>query len=506
MKNSISFKFNLLAGLLVTVLLVAFAVYNHFQTEEALEESLNSQTEAVLERLALNLPPSMWNFETDQMESIIESEIGSPEISGIFVYDTEKLVLGRVVDEDEEVVEAESFAPDARTKESGLLFDDSGTKTNVGRVVVVIDESAVTAVLNAAMMRSVIQVVVMLVILISAITLLLRQIVIRPLDQVRDALKDISSGEGDLTRRLDFDQDNEIGDVAEHFNSFVDKIQQLVKQVVDSNVQMTELIEELTRVAQSTNHGVQTQNSETDQVAAAVNQMSATANDISQNAADAAAAAKHTNEEAGSAKSVVVHTSTSIANLAQAIDSSAQVINELENDVGNITAMVSVIQSIAEQTNLLALNAAIEAARAGDQGRGFAVVADEVRSLASKSQETTVEIQEIINRLQTGARSAVTVISESKQNGEDTVEEVNKADHSLGDIVKAIETINDMSIQIASASEEQTSVTEEISKSITRIADISNETAHGASSTEAACGQLEALAQQTRQQLGRFKV
>ena len=506
MKNSLSLRFNILTSLLVIVLLAVFGAYNQSETRTALNAALDKQTNAVMGRLVQSLPATLWNFETDQMISIVESEVSASEIRGVFVFDNKKLVLGRISDESGEVIDA-TLPDDLGTmKENPLKFDDSGVLNKVGRVIILVDESAIEALLNQALTRTFLQVIIMVVLLVATITILLRQIVIRPLADVADALNDISQGEGDLTRRLTARKQDEIGSVANHFNNFADKIQVLVQQVVGSMTSMSELIQELVEVAQKTSQGVQTQSSETEQVATAINQMSATAHEISQNAAGAAESAQHADEEAQDAKSVVAVTIDAIKKLAGEIENGAQVINALETDVGNITSMVGVIQGIAEQTNLLALNAAIEAARAGEQGRGFAVVADEVRSLASKTQSTTEEIQEMIVRLQNGAQSAVGVMQSSKENGENTVQEVNKTDKSLADIVSAVSTINDMNIQIASASEEQTAVSEEISRSVTRIADVADETASGAMSTESACSRLAELAQQTREQLGQFKI
>ncbi len=506
MKNSLSLRFNVLTSLLVIVLLAVFGAYNQSETRTALRLSLDKQTNAVMGRLVQSLPSTLWNFETDQMVSIVESEVSASEIKGVFVYDNKKLVLGRMSDESGEVVKA-TLPDDLDTmKEKELKFDDSGVVNKIGRVIILVDESAIEELLNQALMRTILQVIIMVLLLVATITMLLRKIVIKPLGDVALALSDISQGEGDLTRRLTARKQDEIGAVANHFNNFADKIQVLVQQVVGSMTNMSELIQELVEVAQKTNQGVQAQSSETEQVATAINEMSATAHEISRNAAAAADSAQHADEEALHAKSVVAVTIKAIGHLASEIESGAHVINDLENDVGNITSMVGVIQGIAQQTNLLALNAAIEAARAGEQGRGFAVVADEVRSLASKTQSTTEEIQEMIVRLQNGARSAVGVMESSKENGESTVQEVNKTDNSLADIVKAVTTINDMNIQIASASEEQTAVSEEISRSVTRIADVTEETAHGAMNTEKACSRLAELAQQTRDQLSQFKI
>lgn len=506
-KNSISFRFNLVTSLILIALLIAFGSYNQLKTAASLNASLNQKTNEVMARLVQSLPATLWNYETEQLTAIVESEVSAGEIKGVFVFDQDdNLALGRLTEQSGEVVDSE--LPDiTNSTKSGLLsFDDSGTQKEVGRVVLLIDSSLVDEQLESALIRTIAQTIVMVILLVAITYFLLHSMVIRPLKEVGEALKDISHGEGDLTRRLTSTRLDEIGVVANNFNSFADKIQVLVKEVVGSMNHISVLTGELAEVAKSTNNGVQTQNTETEQVAIAVSHMSETSTQTSENSLQASQAANRADQEAVSAKEIVADTIHSMDNLATEIQVSATVINELESDVGSITSMIGVIQSIAEQTNLLALNAAIEAARAGDQGRGFAVVADEVRSLASKTQGTTEEIQDIINKLQSGAQNAVNVITTSMQSGERTVQEINKTSQSLVDIVSFVSTINNTNIKIADASAEQTRVTQEVSQSIHRISDISNNTLLGASNTEDACTRLSALVQQIDQQLQQFKV
>ena len=506
MNNSLSLRFNLTTGILISVLLVIFGVYNQVQTRTALKVNLEKQVQSASNRLAQNLPSTMWNFELLQMRHLVEAEVSAQEIQSVYVLDKDKLLLGLSVNEAGEFVES-SLPDDLPGIGSTVLeFQDEGETHQVGRLFIVSDDRAIEELLNQALLRMIVQLVIVISVVVSMLTIMLRQIVVQPLDVLASALSDISKGEGDLTARIKIGRADEIGKVAEEFNHFAGKIQTLVQQVMASMANMSELIQELVSVAQNTSQGVQSQRAETEQVAAAVNQMSSTALEISRNAADAASSAKQADNEAQDAKVVVASTIDSMGYLAAEIQNGVQVINNLELDVDNITSMVGVIQGIAEQTNLLALNAAIEAARAGEQGRGFAVVADEVRTLANKTQTTTEEIQEMITRLQSGAQSAVSVMKSSQEKGECTVQDVNKTDGSLGDIVNAVSLINNMNTQIASSSEQQTLATEEISQSITNISDVADQAAGGAKSTESTCMRLADLAEQLDTQLNQFKV
>ena len=506
MNNSLSLRFNITTGVLISVLLVIFGVYNQVQTRTALKANLEKQTLSASNRLSQSLPSTMWNFELSQMRNLVEAEVSAQEIQSIYVFDKNKLLLGLSANETGEFIESSPSDDMISIGDSVLEFQDEGETHQVGRLLVISDDRAIEDLLNQALLRIIVQLVIVISVVVSMLTIMLRRIVVQPLDVLTTALSDISKGEGDLTARINVGRTDEIGKVADEFNLFADKIQALVQQVMASMANMSELIQELVSVAQNTSQGVQSQRAETEQVAAAVNQMSSTALEISRNAAEAAGSAKQADTEAQNAKVVVASTIDSMGFLAAEIQNGVQVINNLELDVDNITSMVGVIQGIAEQTNLLALNAAIEAARAGEQGRGFAVVADEVRTLANKTQTTTEEIQEMITRLQSGAESAVNVMKSSQEKGECTVQDVNKTDGSLGDIVNAVSLINNMNTQIASSSEQQTLATEEISQSITNISDVADQAAGGAKSTESACMRLAGLAEDLDAQLNQFKV
>ncbi|MEH6447347.1 MAG: methyl-accepting chemotaxis protein [Oleispira sp.] len=269
------------------------------------------------------------------------------------------------------------------------------------------------------------------------------------------SLKDIASGDGDLTKRIKKTSNDELGDVVDRFNQFVEKLHNSITDVVKSINPLTTLSSDLGTLTRETLQISANQNEATEQVSFVVEELVTSVKAVSSNANSASEAANQADKAAKDGREIVTKTVETINGLAEEVERAGEVIRKLEADTENVGTILDVIKGIAEQTNLLALNAAIEAARAGEQGRGFAVVADEVRTLASRTQDSTQEIQKVIEELQAAARSAVEVMGQSKQSAQTSVEQAAKTGESLAAITERVEAINEMNRQIATAAEEQ---------------------------------------------------
>ena len=336
-------------------------------------------------------------------------------------------------------------------------------------------------------------------------TVLISRSILIPVKRLQAVMSDACENK-DLSLRADAHGHDEIASMAQTFNIMLAEFQQMVSKVLDSVHAVSAASTQLSSVTEQTANGVMKQHQESDQVATAMNEMSATVEEVARNANEAASASHHADDASRNGKEIVVAVKSGIHALAAEIDTAATTIGDLQKQTDNIGGVLNVIRDIAEQTNLLALNAAIEAARAGEQGRGFAVVADEVRTLATRTQESTAEIQAMIENLQAAAKTAVSTMDKGKQVTAENVSKADEADQSLTEISSSVRSINDMNAMIASAAEEQSAVAEEINRSIVAISQISDETAQGAKHTTATASDLAGLAMQLQSLATQFRV
>ena len=315
-----------------------------------------------------------------------------------------------------------------------------------------------------------------------------------------------ASAEGNLTLRADTGSNDEAGILAGHLNKVLDSFRTAMLEIRDASERLVNASGDVASVSRDTSAGIQRQQSETEQVATAVTEMTATVQEIARNSVQAAQAATQGNEEASKGRRIVAEAIDSMDVLSQQVDRTVEVLQKLKTDSGNIGVVLDVIRSIAEQTNLLALNAAIEAARAGEQGRGFAVVADEVRTLAQRTQQSTREIQEMIQRLQTGVGEVASTMEQGQQQTRTTVEKVSEAGGSLQSITTSVGVITDMSTQIATATEEQSKVAEDVNRNIANISSAADQTATAAQRAAQATEEIASLSRKLGALVQRFKL
>ncbi|MGR5061352.1 methyl-accepting chemotaxis protein [Photobacterium sp. DNB22_13_2] len=349
----------------------------------------------------------------------------------------------------------------------------------------VLDESVAFAAVNQLRTDAIIYSLIALVAGVIALLLLIK-VLMRPLTDLNTAIQDVASGQGDLTRRLDTNTDQEFAVLAKGFNAFTEKLQNLILQSKSLSSDILLGTEQTAEGAQHSAQAMSNQLKELDQLATAMHEMAATSVEVANNAQGAATAAQQADEAVQDGGHTVSQTASAISELSAQIDQAVDVVKQLEVSTGNIESILKVINEIADQTNLLALNAAIEAARAGESGRGFAVVADEVRTLAQRTQQSTTEIRQMIEQLQSGASSAANVMGMSKATAVSTVEKSQEADEALVRISGAIQQINDMNLQIASAAEEQSLVAEEINTNTLNIKELSVQVSDAASGADQA--------------------
>lgn len=326
----------------------------------------------------------------------------------------------------------------------------------------------------------------------------------KPLIELQELIQHADKNQ-DLTVKVCFDQEDEIGHVASAFQRMMDRFRAILGDVRDTSAQIQEYSASLSNNTEITREGVKVQTRETDQVATASTEMTHAIEEVSRNASQAASAATDANRETRDGSMVLEQTIQSINSLSSRINDSSDIINRVATDSSAIGSVLDVIRGIAEQTNLLALNAAIEAARAGEQGRGFAVVADEVRSLAQRTAESTQEIQEMIERLQNGAQQAVRSMSEGTEEMSRTLERASKAGESLTAIARAVELINEMNTQIAAATEEQMAVSQEISHNVVNISDASKSSEHSIEEIDQASTELKDVSNRLASMVNEFK-
>jgi methyl-accepting chemotaxis protein len=361
---------------------------------------------------------------------------------------------------------------------------------------------------DKAMSRSVIILVISIatVAICIALFVVFLRLIVGAVRQLRDQLDNIAKGEGDLTQRIPVDSKDDLGQLAISFNQVLTNLQGMIGTIQTLSENLGNEARQLSSEARDNNDGVTRQSDLISMVATAMNEMQSAIEEVAGNASRAAEVTRHAQETSEKGGRIIHDSSTQVQTLAEQISKAVEVIRKLAADSENITSVLDVIRGVAEQTNLLALNAAIEAARAGEQGRGFAVVADEVRTLAQRTQQSTEDIQRMIVTLQTGVADIVSVMETGSEQASETKRLATEAETELKVILESMNDIMDVNSSVASATEEQTQVVEEINRNIVNIDELAAESSRRSESITEISSTLDGYADELRQQTGRFKV
>ncbi|MGF6329092.1 methyl-accepting chemotaxis protein [Pseudomonas sp. BS3782 TE3695] len=368
-----------------------------------------------------------------------------------------------------------------------------------------VDKDKAFSMLSEFRASAVVATLIAVAIIIALLGMLIR-ILIQPLHVMTRAMEDIADGEGDLTKRLTIQNQDEFGILGTAFNRFVERVHTSIREVSSATGQVNEVALRVVAASNSSMFNSDQQASRTSSVAAAINQLGAAAQEIARNAAQASSQASDARSLAEDGQQVVDRSIAAMNQLSSMLSASSTNIESLNSKTVNIGQILEVITSISQQTNLLALNAAIEAARAGEAGRGFAVVADEVRNLAHRTQESAQQVQTMIEELQVGARESVSTMSDSQRHSQDSVEIANLAGERLNSVTLRIGEIDGMNQSVATATEEQTAVVESINVDITEINTLNQEGVENLQSTLRACSDLEQQASRLKQLVGSFRI
>lgn len=497
-KRSLTTK--LMAALTVSILVVAalvlFVSYQIIAKNQ--QQQFEADTKAQIELINSSILEPVFAYDFSQIEAIAKSLVNTGLVTDIMITDHRGKDLASVSDKTAETDKAK------RVEMTDIAIVRDGE--TIGKYKITFSKAQMEDVLGSQVLLSMSVIAALMVFSLGTVYLLTKRLVVRPVSDVSRSLAAIAAGGGDLTQRLPTRGGDEVADLAHNFNLVIEQIAGIIERVVVVTGKVSTNVNAMAVATESTVSSTTQQLKELEQASTALNELTASAEEVARSAGQTANRTKDTSRAAEEGSKTVKSSEETIRRLTGQIEATAEKILVLKDNSENIGSVMEVIRSIAEQTNLLALNAAIEAARAGEQGRGFAVVADEVRSLAQKTQTSTEEIESIILQLQKAADEAHQSMNVSINSVQETIETSSKVADALDLITNNVTTINDMNHHIANASQEQSSVANEVSKNITAIYSLSEQVSENAKIVSDNASQLEEESAELSQQMSNFRI
>jgi methyl-accepting chemotaxis protein len=480
-----------LIGSTIVVLMFVSGV-SYFAQKSTEQDYWQDKRQVINSQLSVIFLEPVFAYDKPLIKATLEAVLKDAAITRISVLDQRKKVLAQGVSSQGKA--DESFTVP-------LIWTDN---TTIGSVEIGYSHEQVNSRLTSALVEKLVALVVT-IILISLVTVfLLRKIVITPLTELSSVLGDIAQGGGDLTQRIPIKSNDELGQLAKRFNSFIETVQSIVSALALANQELANVAQRVKSVSERTNYDSQQQRAQTNEALEHLTQLQEATVHIAQSAEQTSVNTNNVNHLSQSSMKEMNTNIEKVDLLFEELDSTANIVTKLRVESQNITKVLDVIKGIAEQTNLLALNAAIEAARAGESGRGFSVVADEVRALASKTHDSTNEIETIISSLQSQAQASFDATHHSKDLVSETKDATKNANDALNDISEKINEINNMNTLIASGSEEQTQVTQSVQVGMQKVDDGAERLAQEASSLHSATNELTQVQEKLVEQIDRF--